>query len=76
MGLTFEQKFYHIPECYLLYRRRYDGCVGFLVGIVEVPDNEDEAIKLERKLRNKYGVERIFLDELARKGYHIVNDGE
>lgn len=74
MGLTFVQEFYRIPECYLLYRRRSDGYIGFLIGIVQVPDTEDEAIKLERKLSKNYRIERVFLDELASKGFHIVGD--
>ena len=35
---------------------------------------EDEAIKLERKLSKNYRIERVFLDELASKGFHIVGD--
>ena len=75
MGLTFTQKFYLIPEVFLLYERTETGRLGKLKAIVPVPDEDIDnytAEELEEFLLMDYYIERVYLDELASEGYKIM----
>ena len=75
MGLTFQQKFYMIPEVFLVYNREDSGRLGTLKAIIPVPDedwDEQSPEELEEYLLMDYYVERVWLDELASQGYKIM----
>lgn len=65
MGLTFQQKFYTIPEVFLVYHRCLDGMRGRLCGIVEAPEDTEERKKIIEKLLHRYYIESVYLDDLV-----------
>ena len=69
MGLTFTQKFYHIAEdVFILF---YPD--GRMCAIMEIPEDEDEKIKLQNTIGLSTGLkfEIVNLSDLADEGAKI-----
>ena len=70
MGLTFQQKFYNLPEEVFLATTSE----GIPVGIIEIPESKEEAMDLKAALsiRERVFLERINFDDLVINGYRLV----
>ena len=73
MGLTFQQKFYAIgDEVFVVLDKHYEG-FSYVIGMVEIPDDYDEALDIEHRLaRQGYVVQRLNFDEVILNGYDLL----
>ena len=78
MGLTFQQKFYQVPEEVYLVQFLDPGdmdLAGAVVGIVEILEDEKEDSKLNELFQSQgYYLYKINFDELIREGYNIIKE--
>jgi len=78
MGLTFQQKFYQLPdEVYVVHTLEpgdfADGAAIF--GIIEVPEDKDEDFDLNCLFEGQgYWLHKINFDELVREGYSLLKE--
>lgn len=72
MGLTFQQKFYYLPDIYFIY----DGqqvINNHVIAIIEKPEDYINGRKLESLLiTNGYLLQSCDLDNLVSNGYDIL----
>lgn len=78
MGLTFQQKFYQVPdEVYVVHTLEpgdfADGAAIF--GIIEIPEDKDEDLDLNCLFEGQgYWLQKINFDELVREGYSLLKE--
>ncbi len=78
MGLTFQQKFYHLPdEVYVVHTLEpgdfADGAAIF--GIIEIPEDKEEDLELNCLFEGQgYWLAKINFDELVREGYSLLKE--
>lgn len=72
MGLTFQQKFYYLPDIYFIY----DGqqvINNHVIAIIEKPEDYINGRKLESLLiTNGYLLQNCDFDNLVSNGYDIL----
>ena len=71
MGLTFEQKFYSLPDEVFVVHERFYHHNGDLIAITDIPEDENEAKEREKKLEEFGYVDRVCLEELVHKGFDM-----
>lgn len=75
MGLTFQQKFYQVPNEVLIIRRKS----GEVFGIIEVPEEEEKERELISSMKlsdNFLTVQKVDLDDLILNGYSLLKEKE
>lgn len=78
MGLTFQQKFYQVPEeVYVVHTLEpgdfADGAAIF--GIIEIPEDKDEDLDLNLLFEGQgYWLDKINFDKLIREGYDLLRE--
>ena len=78
MGLTFQQKFYQVPdEVYVVHTLEpgdfADGAAIF--GIIEIPEDKDEDLDLNCLFEGQgYWLQKINFDKLVREGYSLLRE--
>ena len=71
MGLTFEQKFYSLPDEVFVVYEDFGHYCGEIIGITDIPDDEDEAKERVKKLEEFGYVTKACLEELVHRGYDM-----
>ena len=78
MGLTFSQKFYHLPDTVYLVQFLEPGDLESardVFAILEVPEDKDKALDLSILLEsNGYCAEKYNFDELVNEGYDLLKE--
>lgn len=78
MGLTFQQKFYQVPdEVYVIHTLEpgdfADGAAIF--GIVQVPDDKEEDLELNLLFESQgYWLHKINFDKLIIEGFDLLKE--
>ena len=78
MGLTFQQKFYQVPdEVYVIHTLEPGDFADSaeIYGIIEIPEDEKEAFELECLFESQgYWLDKINFDILIIEGFKIVRE--